>query len=95
MHISVKEVKTLGQLADQNRKKLGRAYCEDQERKIKEERLNASEFVGSLPAGASVRKREFKDTPWREAHEKVDTSLASMSKEQTERYIMTGKKPIK
>lgn len=88
------EPKTVGGLADLNRKKLGRAYCEDQEQKMKNERLTANEFVGSLPAGASVRKREAKDTPWRKANEPVDLSLAKMNKEQTERYMMTGKKPI-
>lgn len=87
-----KEPKTLGMLADQNRKRLGKAYCEDQQQKIREERLTASEFVGSLPQGASVIKREAKDTPWRKANEPVDLSLSRMNKEQTEKYIMTGKK---
>ena len=87
------EPKTLGALADLNRKKLGRAYCEDQEQKMRDERLSASEFVGSLPKGASTIKREAKDTPWRKANEKVDTSLAKLSPEQKHKYIMTGKKP--
>lgn len=86
------EPKTLGSLAELNRKKFGRAYCEDQEQKMREERLSASEFVGSLPKGAKTIKREAKDTPWRKAYEKVDTSLAKLDKEQRHKYIMTGKK---
>lgn len=41
-----------------------------------------------------MRKREAKDTPWRKANEPVDLSLCRMNKEQTEKYIITGKKPI-
>ena len=84
--------KTLGALAEANRKKFGRAYCEDQEQKMRDERISASEFVGSLPQGASVVKREAKDTPWRKAHEKFDTSLAKLDKEKKHKYIMIGKK---
>lgn len=86
------EPKTLGTLAEANRRKFGRSYCEDQEQKMREEKMSASEFVGSLPKGASVVKREAKDTPWRKAHEKVDTSLAKLNEEQRHKYIMTGKK---
>jgi putative FmdB family regulatory protein len=88
------EPKTLGSLADANRKRLGESYCQEQEQKIREERLSASEFVGKLPKGASKGpKRIAMDTPWRKANEPVDLSLAKMNKEQKQKYIMTGKKP--
>lgn len=94
MHIAVKEVKTVGQLADKNRRAMGQYGYEDAMRKIQEDKLTTNQFVGSLPKGASVVQREAKDTPWRKATENVDTSLARMNKEQTERYVMMGKKPI-
>ncbi len=94
MHIAVKEVKTIGQLADKNRRELGTYGYQEKMRQLQEERLTTNEFKGSLPKGASVVQREAKDTPWRKATEKVDTSLARMNKEQTERFVMTGKKPI-
>lgn len=92
MHVAIKQYNTLGALADANRKKLGIYGLEEKQRQLREERLSANEFVGSLPQGASVVKREAKDTPWRKANEPVDLSLTRMNKEQTHKYIMTGKK---
>jgi putative FmdB family regulatory protein len=87
------EPKTLGVLAEQNRKRLGESYCQEKEQQMREERLNASEFKGKLPTGASVgEKRVAHDTWWRKANEPVDLSLATMTPEKTEKYIMTGKK---
>lgn len=81
-------------MADANRKKFGHNYCDEQEARIRDERLSANEFVGSLPPGASVVKRQAKDTAWRKAKEPVDMSLAKMTKKQINEYLLTGKKPI-
>lgn len=86
------DYKTLGALADANRKKLGRSYIEDKQRQYEEDKLNASQYAGKLPDGASIIKREKKDTPWRKKNEKIDMSLNRLTKEQQQKYILTGKK---
>lgn len=86
------EPKTLGALADLNRKKFGENYCQEKQNEYKEQMLNANAFTGRLPKGATVQKRERKDTPWRKANEPVDLSLAKMNKNQKEKYIITGQK---
>ncbi len=90
-----KTPKTLGSQMDLNTKRMGKYKMQEEIRKMQEERLTKNEFVGTLPEGASIVKREAKDTWWRKGTEKIDMSLANLTPSQTEKYVMTGRKPIK
>ena len=92
-YISVKGVTTLGKLAEQNNRKLG-GKRQELIKEMKESRVPT--FKGTLPSTASVMTPPSEDkTPWwREKGEAVDINLAKMNPEQTEKYVMTGKKPI-
>jgi putative FmdB family regulatory protein len=86
-----KTPRTLGTLAEQNRKKFGRDYCEAKEREIKERTRKAKKHLMKLPEGAERLNPEPYQPFWRKG--KLDTSLGHMTKEQTRRYIHHGKKP--
>lgn len=82
------EPKTIGALADLNRKKFGESYCQEQQLKNREAILKQNEFTGSLPNGVSrdaVVKRKL-------TNKSVDMSLSRMNHEQKKKYILTGKK---
>jgi hypothetical protein len=90
--------KTLGLLADRNNQRFGRNEVEERENLYQEEfRKNKNraldEFSESLPAGASLPERpnSLAKPPWRNT-DKIDTSLANLSKDKAEKYIMTGQK---
>jgi hypothetical protein len=88
--ISVKGATTLGALAEKNNKRLGGK----REELINQIKKREPEFHGVLPSTASVMPKSEKTPWWRQSGEAVDQSLAKMTPEQTEKYVLTGKKPI-
>ncbi len=90
-----KTPKTLGGLADTN--KIGNYKKEDLVRKYKEDAMKASKYLGKIPEGAeSVDRKPY--IPFWRTSEKVDRSLAQLSKPgnegKLEKFIMTGKKNV-
>ena len=90
--VIVKNQNTLGSVADKNTSELGLYERQEKNRQLQESRLNANKYVGKVPDGATVvEKKEF--TPfWRDGP--IDTKLAKMTPEQSQKYIITGKKPL-
>jgi predicted nucleic acid-binding Zn ribbon protein len=90
----IKGFKTLGSLADENRKKMGQ-YTYDKKMKEKKEReIAASKFVGETFNGGKPRERSVGDKdyipPWRET-KKIDKSLERLAPP----IISTEKEPPK
>ena len=86
----VRKIKTLGQQADYNSKKMGRAWVEEQLEKNKTKKAPAGDNISKrameLPKGSDRKTM----TPT-----KIDKSLIGMTPEQTKRYVLDGVKPVK
>lgn len=83
-------VNTVGQLAEQNSRKLGK----EQIQLLEEERLARPEFSGKLPEGATPVKRETAELPfWRNGEDgakKSDKPLDLAKVKDVQKYIKTG-----
>lgn len=90
------DAKTLGVLADRNRKKMGRSLIEakEYERKQRQEKgkeVAREELLAKLPNGASLPERP-KGNPWfRSNISKPLTGLNKYTPEEKTKYLMTGK----
>ena len=88
IHASVKEVKTLGQLADVNRKKYGSELTEQMLKGQKTQKKPGGDNAKrpmELPEGAQRKQNEGI---------KIDYDLMNASPKEKEKYIMTGQRPI-
>ncbi len=91
-NIIIKNCSTLGSLAEENTKRLG-GKCPDMIAAKTAERRQKDRFTGKLPEGASILPQTEYTPPWRNPGEKINVKLANMTKEQTEKYVYTGKIP--
>lgn len=91
----VKDIKTVGQLADANNKKLGKYGVEDKIRQIKTERIAAQKQLLEESKTLDPNKCDIGDSgknkTWYNPTGRDLGHLANMTKEQKETYIMTGK----
>lgn len=87
------EPTTVGLLAYRNTQKMGRLELEDKDREMFERRQAAiksrKEMSPLLPG--EHRQPEYQRPFWRKG-DKIDTSLANLSPEKKEKYVMTGEK---
>ena len=88
-----REPKTAGLQAYRNTQNMGKLELEDKERQMADRRqaaIKARKEMSPLLPGQH-REPEYQRPEWRTS-DKVDLSLAKLSPEKTEKYIMTGEK---
>lgn len=91
----VKEIRTVGQLAEQNNKKLGKYGVEDKIRNIKHEKKAAQQELVEQSQVLDPNKCDVggnnKNKTWYNPTGKDLSELGGLSKAAQEEYIMTGK----
>lgn len=93
----IKDVKTLGQLAEQNNKKLGTYGLQAKERKLQEQQeqnrqARLDSIKKKLPPGAKIVDRKGEHKPWYgKAPDSVQQKVKSGDQKGLHKYIMEGK----
>jgi putative FmdB family regulatory protein len=91
-----KTPRTLGTLAEQNRKKFGSEYCQqkalDYKKRSRELKGTGRKLPESVEGVRAEKPTEDYIPKWRKGP--VDKSLSKLTPEQTKRYVKDGIKPI-
>lgn len=85
--------RTLGQLADYNRKHMSESHYSDKVQQMANERKQLSQYCGVVPEGAELRPKESFKEPWWRKGTPSDEKINKMTIEQKKTYIESGKVP--
>lgn len=86
---------TVGTFAERRRKELGESECQEREARKEEQKKQFRDLMAQRPLPKGMRRLDKpKEAPWWRPNTKgPDLSLNKLTKEQTEKYILTGEKP--
>lgn len=86
--------RTLGQLADYNRKHMSEAHYGESVQKMANDRKKLSQYCGKIPEGSTLKdKSEFKEMPWTKDTLPIE-KINKMDAGQKKDYVLHGKVPI-
>lgn len=86
--------KTLGGLADYNRKHMGSVHYQEKVQQMANERKQLTKYCGVVPEGGELcDKSSFKETPWAKDTLPVE-KINKMTGQQKKDYVLTGKTPL-
>jgi hypothetical protein len=94
-YIAFKSGTTLGSLAEQNRKALGKYGYQETVQRMANERSSLNKYCGYLPEGATLMEKPADPVrPWfRTDSPTPDMALLKATDAQIDEYIETGKRP--
>lgn len=86
---------TVGTYAERHRRELGEAECQEREARKAEQKEQFRNLMAQKPLPKGMKRLDKpKEAPWWRPNSKgPDLSLNKLSKEQKEKFIMTGEKP--